>query len=173
LAGMMTVFGSIGAALLSAQGLLATMFRITMIGLVVRLVLLAALIPAWGVLGAAIAVSVATTTEYVLYTVSIMRRFAVGPAALLLVVWRAAFATGAMALGLYLAGFGWHAYEAAQGPAAVVLLCGCGAGAAIYAASLGALWLVAGRPAGPEVDLASLIGGLIGPRLVAFRRKFS
>jgi lipopolysaccharide exporter len=158
---------------LSAQGLLAAMFRITMIGLVVRLVLLGVLIPAWGVLGAAIAVSIATTTEYVLYIASIMRRFAVGPAALLLAVWRAAIATVAMAFGLYLSGFGWHAYAAAQGPAALVLLRDCGAGAAIYATSLGGLWLAAGRPDGPEVDLASLMGGLIGPRLVAFRRKFS
>ncbi len=41
-----------------------------------------------------------------------------------------------------------------------LLLATAGAGAAIYVAVLALAWVVAGRPEGPERDLAALAGGV-------------
>jgi O-antigen/teichoic acid export membrane protein len=149
LAGTLTVFGQLSLHLMSAHALLGRLVGITLTAALMRVALLAALIPPFGLTGAALAAAVAIALEQALTVGAALRRFRVGPAAFLAVVWRPAVASAGMAAVVWLA-------PASRGPVAALIGDGA-AGALVYAGLLLALWQAAGRPAGAEADSLRLL----------------
>jgi O-antigen/teichoic acid export membrane protein len=154
-AGGLAVFGTIGSVLLRVHGKMRLVLGIILAGAVLRVALLLALIPRFGLLGAGIAVACGLVFDHLLYLAMTLRGFAIALPALLGRLWRSVLATAAMAAVLLLSGLG------GSGPGPVVgtalqLVAGVAVGVATYAAVLAALWLAAGRPAGAEADLLRL-----------------
>ena len=146
-AGVVAVFGNIAMVLLGTHGALRPIFQATVLGLLGRFGLLLALLPRFGLTGGAAALAIAMVAEQVLLTGFALRRFPLAARDVLGLVWRPLLAAGAMAA---LLAASLHVV-ASQSPAD--LLPAMLAGACAYVAVLGAAWLLAGRPAGPERDL--------------------
>jgi O-antigen/teichoic acid export membrane protein len=146
------VFGHLSLHLLSAHALLGRLVGITLCGAVVRVALLAALIPHFGLTGAAVGAAVAVVMEQALTVATALRRFHVDAATLIGRVWRPVLAASAMAALLGASGLGW---SDDNGPA--VLLEAVAAGAGAYGAVLLGTWLAAGRPTGGETDVLALL----------------
>ena len=149
------VFGMVGQTLFMAQGQMRTNASIVLASLVVRVLLLVALIPQWGLAGAALAAACGIATEQVFAAAFAMRSLRVSfKSDLVPQVWRCLLATAAMAAALWATGLGW---QPVLGPAAMVAGETVIVGAAAYLLTLALLWLLAGRPAGPEADLSALL----------------
>jgi len=146
LAGTAMVFGQMSLNLMSAHALLGRLVAITLTGAVLRVVLLAVLIPWFGLTGAAWAAAAAITVEQAMTVGLVLRRFKVRVAAFARQVWRPAVACAAMAAALYGLGLGW-----APG-GAVALATGVVVGAGVYGLVLLSVWVAAGRPDGAEAD---------------------
>jgi O-antigen/teichoic acid export membrane protein len=146
------VFGHLSLHLLSAHALLGRLVGITLVGAGVRVGLLALLIPGFGLSGAAVGVAVAVVLEQALMVGTALRRFGVGAGAMIRRVWRPVVAAAAMAAVLAASGLGW-----ADNPAVIPLVEAVAAGAVSYAAVLLGCWTMAGRPAGAETDLLSVL----------------
>ena len=146
------VFGHLSLHLLSAHALLGRLVGITLAGGGVRVVLLALLIPRFGLTGAAVGAALAVVVEQALTLATAMRRVGVGAAALVGRVWRSVLATAAMAAVLAASGWGWSDEAGSLGLVEAV-----SAGAAIYGAVLLGLWTLAGRPDGAETDVLRLL----------------
>ncbi len=147
----LTVFGMVGQTLFLAQGHMRISLAITVGATTLRLVLLAWLIPPLGLFGAALAAGAGIAVEQTMSAVWAMRRLELPLRRLAPLMWRCVVATGAMAAALAVTGLGWRDIGVlAMGGAILV-------GAAVYALVLMALWLAAGRPAGPEADMLGLV----------------
>ena len=147
----LTVFGMVGQTLFLAQGHMRISLAITVGATLLRLVLLAVLIPPLGLIGAALAAGAGIFVEQTLAAVWAMRRLHLAPWALLPLIWRCFLATASMGAMLWLAGLGWQNVGVPAMAIAVPL------GAAVYGAVLASLWLICGRPVGPEADLFALL----------------
>jgi O-antigen/teichoic acid export membrane protein len=152
LGGTMMVFGQVSLHLMSAHALLGRLVGITLTGAVLRVALLAALIPLWGLTGAALAAAGAILVEQALTVGMALRRFRVGIGAFLGVVWRPAVASAGMAVVLWGLGVGWT-----SGGGVAALVYGVLAGAAAYGGVLLVVWIAAGRPRGAEADVLSVL----------------
>ncbi|GAC1342074.1 MAG: lipopolysaccharide biosynthesis protein [Acetobacteraceae bacterium] len=154
LAFCLTVFGMVGQTLFLAHGNMRTSASITLAAVLLRVALLAALIPAFGLPGAAMAAAIGIVAEQLFSAAFAMRnlRLAVWTD-LVPQVWRCVLATVAMAAVLWCTGLGW---QSSSLPPAIGLLGAAALGTVVYAAALGLLWLAAGRPAGPEADVLAL-----------------
>jgi lipopolysaccharide exporter len=146
------VFGHLSLHLLSAHALLGRLVGITLTGAVIRVALLALLIPDYGLTGAAVGAAVAVVLEQGLMVATALRRFHVSATSLIGRVWRPALAAAAMAAVLAASGLGWS-----DGDSVPAMLQAVAAGAATYAIVLLASWLMAGRPAGGETDVLALL----------------
>jgi lipopolysaccharide exporter len=146
------VFGHLSLHLLSAHALLGRLVGITVTGAGARVALLALLIPAFGLAGAAWAAAVAVVLEQALTVATALRRFQVGASALTRCTWRPVLAAAAMAMVLYGSGLGWT-----DDPDPVPLIEAAIAGSLAYTTTLLGLWVLAGRPTGPETDVLSLM----------------
>lgn len=142
------VFGHLSLHLLSAHAMLGRLVGITLAGAAVRVILLLALIPGFGLSGAAIAASLAILLEQGLTVGTAMREFHVHAKALFRCVWRPVLATAAMTAGLWLLGYGWSSDARISQLIVAVAL-----GAVIYTVALLTAWHATGRPAGAETDL--------------------
>jgi len=146
IAGSLAAFGTIGSVLLRVHGKMRLVLGIILAGAVLRVALLLALIPRFGLLGAGIAVACGLVFDHLLYLAMTLRGFAIALPALLGRLWRSVLATAAMAAALLLSGLGG---QDAANPA-LALLAGVAIGAAVYIATLLALWTLAGCPEGAE-----------------------
>jgi lipopolysaccharide exporter len=146
------VFGHLSLHLLSAHALLGRLVGITVTGAAVRVALLLLLIPRFGLTGAAIAAAIAVLLEQLLTVATALRRFHVDAGILLSQVWRPVLAATVMAAVLAGTGLGWS-----DGSSIPTLIETVTSGAAIYTAVLLASWLFAGRPAGAETDILTLL----------------
>lgn len=149
------VFGHLSLLLLSAHALLGRLVGITLAGALVRIALLAVLIPPLGLAGAALAAAAAVLLEQALTVATALRRFRVRNGALVATLWRPILAAAAMAGTLWAAGPGWS-----DDTSASVLVEAVAAGAATYATVLLGSWLLVGRPAGAEADVLRLLRAL-------------
>ena len=153
IAGALAAFGTIGSVLLRVHGKMRLVLGIILAGAALRVALLLALIPRFGLPGAGVAVALGMVFDHLLYLVVTLRGFAIPLPALLGRLWRGVLATAAMAAVLLASGFGG---PGAANPA-LALLGGVTIGVAVYVAVLLALWALAGRPEGAERDaLAAL-----------------
>ena len=146
------VFGHLSLHLLSAHALLGRLVGITLIGAAVRVALLAALIPAFGLTGAATAAAGGVLLDQALRVASTLRQFGIRPFRLIEQVWRPVCAAAAMAGVLVWTGLGWND---TTGP--LVLIEAIALGGAVYAGVLAGLWLASGSPAGAERGLLDVI----------------
>ena len=149
--------GNVSSALLSARTALHLITAITAGAAVLRIVLLVSLTFWLGLPGAALAVAIAVVVEHTALVTCALRMLAVRTGLLVRAVARPVLATSAMALTLWAAGLGWTAPPADGGAALRMLLLGVPLGATVFFVALAAQWLVAGRPAGAEVDLMGLL----------------
>jgi lipopolysaccharide exporter len=148
----MMVFGHLSLLLLSAHGLLGRLVGITLAGAAVRVVLLALLIPKFGLTGAAIGAAIAVMVEQALTVATALRRFRIDPRKVIGCTWRPVLATGAMAALLAGSGAGWS-----DDPGLPTLIEAVSGGSAAYIAVLVASWGLAGQPDGAETDVMRLL----------------
>jgi lipopolysaccharide exporter len=147
------VFGHLSLHLLSAHALLGRLVGITLTAAAVRVALLAALIPTYGLTGAATAAAIAVVLEQALTVATALRRFHVGAGAILHRIWRPVLAAMAMAAVLAGTGLGWS-----DDPGVIPMLEAIATGVATYTIVLLLSWLAAGRPEGAEADVLTLLG---------------
>lgn len=148
----LTVFGMVGQTLFIAHGHMRASLAITVGATALRLVLLALLIPQLGLFGAALAAGAGIFVEQTLAAMWAMRRLGLSPGRDLLPrAWRCTVATVAMAAALAASGLGWQPIGLGGMAAAIAL------GATAYGLALLLLWLVCGRPDGPETDLIATL----------------
>jgi lipopolysaccharide exporter len=159
LAGTAMVFGQLSVHLLSAHALLGRLVGVTLTGALLRVALLAALIPPFGLIGAAFAAGIAIAAEQVLTVAMALRRFGVTGSALARQVWRPALAAAAMAATLDAA---HHVLASRLSFQAAVLMAEITIGATVYGVTAMACWHAADRPDGAEVDGLRLIQGWLG-----------
>jgi len=153
----LSVAGNISAALLNARAALGTIFAITLTSAVLRILLLLALVPAFGVVGAAYAIGMVVVLDNLALVGCVLRMLRVGAGRLLAALARPALASAAMAGLLWGLGLGWVAPPASAGAAWPLLLAAIPLGAASFAAALLLLWQAAGRPEGAESDMLDLL----------------
>ena len=148
----LTVFGMVGQTLFLAQGHMRVSLAITVGATLLRLLLLWILIPPLGLYGAALAAGAGIAVEQSLSAVWAMRRLGLSPVCGLgPLMWRCVIATAAMAGVLWWSGLGW------QGIGVLGMIGAIAVGAVSYGLVLLGLWLVCGRPVGPEADLLALL----------------
>lgn len=162
-AGIVAVFGYIGMILLSAHGRLKLVFRAGVTGLCIRLGLLIAIAPRFGLSGIAAASALGMAVEQGVLTWTALRDGGLRSGDLMNHIWRPALAGAAMAGVLLKSGLLME--RGAAEPAAIGpdLLLPALVGAGIYVAALIALWGLCGRPAGAEQDLMALIARAAQP----------
>lgn len=146
------VFGHLSLHLLSAHALLGRLVGITLAGAAVRVVLLLALIPHFGLAGAATGAAVAVVLEQVLTIATALCRFHVGIGRVMRPVWRPVLAVSVMAAALAGSGVGWSDDSGVAALAEAVA-----GGGAVYVLTLLASWVLAGRPVGAETDVLTLL----------------
>ena len=145
------------SVLLSAHGMLHTQFRISAIGLFVRVVVMLALIGPLGLIGALISATACAMVEEVLYLVVTFHVFKLRTIDLLRTTWRSFLAATVMALVVYAEGIGWAPASHETVPLLVDQGIAVSSGAATYCGVVLAIWWVCGRPDGAETMLLSII----------------
>lgn len=168
--GTAMALGFVSSTLYSAHALLRPMFRIVLFAIAIRLVLLVLLVQRFGLIGCAVAASIAVLLENTSYVIGTLRRFKLRAADLLRSTWRCLLATAAMAATLILAGLGWHPASGSGPELAQTLVAAVATGVLSYSVVLLGLWLATGRPPGPESDLASIALRLFGRLAARLRR---
>jgi lipopolysaccharide exporter len=156
LAGIMSVFGQISLHLMSAHNLLGRLTAVALAGAVLRIALLLALIPRFGVPGAAWAAAVAICLEQGATTVMALSRLKVGAYALLIHIVRPALAVAAMGVGVLVVSL-WLSDQ----DFALSLMVKIATGVVVYTLMLLIAWLMAGRPDGPETDTLRAIQRIV------------
>jgi O-antigen/teichoic acid export membrane protein len=154
--GILTSFGNVSMAMLSAHTRLAALLGITLSAAALRAGLLLVLVPAHGITGAALAVGITVVGEHVVLLMRALSLMELRLPALLARLWRPLVAVVVMALFMWQAGLGWVAPPGNAADAARLLLSGVAFGAAGYILVLSALWVASGRKPGAETDLFGL-----------------
>jgi O-antigen/teichoic acid export membrane protein len=156
--GCVIVFSNVSNTLFRVAGLMRQTFQVSLWSMAARVLLLLALLPALGLPGAAVAVTLATAAEQALYVGMTLRRFGLTLADLAARGWRIVLAAAGMTAVLALSGLGWQEAAATTltgrlAELAVPVL----AGALTYVAVLLAAWVACGRPAGAEADMLAML----------------
>jgi lipopolysaccharide exporter len=142
-------------------------FSVILFGAVARTGLVAALVPEFGLMGAAVGVALSLVLEPLAYLVLKSRVLPFSARALAGVVIRPSLAAAGMAAVVSRLDLAKAATsETVAGlilPLAVAVL----VGAVSYAGVMLGLWLIAGKPAGAEADLLAALGKLRRTRQVA------
>jgi O-antigen/teichoic acid export membrane protein len=146
------VLGHLSQHLLSAHALLGRLTGITLAAAVARIVLLATMIPLFGLAGAASAAALAVILEQTAIIVLALRRLCIHPVRLFSHLWRPILATLIMTGGLTVTHQGWSNQTGV--PALGIT---ASTGALFYLTSLLLAWLAAGRPGGAEADAVTLL----------------
>jgi lipopolysaccharide exporter len=156
-AGVFTVIGRISLTLFSAFAYLRSLFWIAVVMSAVQCALLVPFVWYDGIIGAAIAVALATLVEQAIYAVIAFHRFAIRPFGLIRLCWRCLSASAVMIAYLLIADLGWTDGAEKLDSSAHQLLLTAGTGAIVYTIVLLGLWLASGRPAGPETDMLAIV----------------
>ncbi|MCO6415242.1 oligosaccharide flippase family protein [Siccirubricoccus sp. KC 17139] len=158
LVGVTQLFSNIGQALLSSQARMRQLCGIFVVGVAVRLGLMALLIPAFGLVGAAVAACAGFLLDSALMLRASARMLRIPVATILGGCWRPSVAALLMAAALWAAGY-WDLTMPGGTMAALSWLLGAiGLGVAVFATAMALLWYGAGRPEGAEADLLRLLG---------------
>lgn len=158
-AGALAVLTRISTALFNAFAYLGPLFWISVFMSLVQLVVLVPLVWYAGIVGAAIALAFAALIEQAVLSTLAFRRLAIGVGHLLSRIWRCLAASAAMTVLLALSGLGWASSADTISGNLRQLFVTSLSGAAAYLIILLGLWLISGRPNGPEVDVLSVVRG--------------
>ena len=171
LIGMLKVIGMISGTLCTTYGLLAVQFRIALLSTIIRFTLLVLLVSRFGVVGGAVAAMGSFVVEETYYLVVTFRHFELRMMDLLRATWRPILATACMVGVLLLEGGAWAPavgdLPLVLGGLALTVL----SGAAAYAVSLTAIWVMAGRPEGAETYVLGMASRTIRHLMAARRRR--
>jgi lipopolysaccharide exporter len=157
--GALAVLTRISTTLFNAFAYLGSLFWTAVFISVVQVVLLVPLVWYAGIVGAAIALAFAALIEQMILSFLAFRRLALWPRDLLSRIWRCLTASAAMAALLVWSGLGWSVSAPTIGANLGHMFAASFAGAAVYLATLLGLWLISGRPNGPEMDILSIVRG--------------
>jgi O-antigen/teichoic acid export membrane protein len=152
-----SVFGLIAWTILFSHARLAACFRITLATAGVRVVLLALLLPHFGLLGAAFATAASILVDVGLQMYYVVRYFEVSLRKLARRTWRCVAASAVMGFVVWAIGLGWAPLPGSAMATGLQLLQAIAAGVSVYAATLLLLWLASGRPAGAEADMLAVL----------------
>ena len=152
-----TLFGNVSAALLHARAMLRSILALTVGAAVLRMVLLGALIPPFGLAGAGLAIGIALVVEHAVLVTIALRLLRLSAIRFIASVMRPAMATAIMAAALWLPGLAWGPLSGSAGEAARMLAVAVPLGMLVYTGALAALWYLGGRPAGAEADMLNLL----------------
>lgn len=155
-AGTMMLFGSVSSTLFAAHAWMRPMAKISGATTIACVLLLLALVPRFGVLGAAVAIAITDAFNQAIYLMATLRRLSLRVAELFARVWRGLIATAVMGLALVWLGLGWTRVPGGELVLAGHLLCAVAVGAGVYFAVLLGAWLASGRPDGAEADVLAL-----------------
>ncbi len=169
-AGTMMLFGSVSATLFAAHAWLRPMAKISGATSIACVLLLVALVPYFGLLGAAVAIAITDAFNQAIYLVATLRRLGLRLSELFSRVWRSLLATAAMALALVRLGLGWTEFPGGELALASHLFCAVVLGAGVYFTVLLGAWMAAGRPAGAETDALALTARMLTNFLPRWRR---
>jgi len=161
-AGTMSVFGWISGTVFSAHAWMRPMAKINVATTLACLVLLLALVPRFGVLGAAAAIAITDAFNQAIYLVATMRRLDLRLSELFSRVWRSLLATAVMAVALVAFKLGLTAYPGGELALATRLSAEVALGAGVYCVVIAGAWLASGRTDGAETDLFSVVARFIG-----------
>jgi lipopolysaccharide exporter len=159
IAGTLKVIAYITGTLFTASGLLTSSFRIVVVSTIVRVTLLVAFVPRFGLLGGAVAILASVVVEELLFLAMSARKLGFPILELLRRMWRGLAATAAMAAALWLTGLGWSVSSAFPDNPGRQLLVAVPFGMTVYVVSLGVVWLLAGRPEGAEIQMMRMVAG--------------
>lgn len=163
IASTLALFGMISSSLFAVHMWLKEAAMINATSTVVCVALLFVLVPRFGALGAAIAVAAANGVNQVHSLVVTLHHLELRASAVFSRVWRSLFATAVMTIALASLGLAWTMPGSVTHVGVAVQLFGTMLlGAVIYFATLIALWVGSGRPAGAEVDFFELVSRLLG-----------
>ncbi len=171
-AGTVNVAASISSTLFTAAGRLSSNFRIIVVTAAVRVVLLLALVPRFGLVGGAAAILAAIVLEEVLFLAAAARDLGFPLLELPRRLWRSVAATAVMAAVLLLTDLGWPVLPVLPGNPAGRLLVAVPLGVIVYVAALAAAWLVAGRPEGAETYVLRILRRVAGGLTARLRRRW-
>ncbi|MDD2877375.1 MAG: oligosaccharide flippase family protein [Acidiphilium sp.] len=148
-----TIFGSIAGTLFAVQAWLKTSLKLDIGLTVLRVGLLIGLVPRYGLIGAAIAVSIIDVVTQIVYFMVMTRRLQVSVVAIFARVWRTLIGAGVMTVVLLVAHLGWGPWAGRDAILAAHLVGAVALGAASFGVTVLLLWLASGRPDGAEADL--------------------
>jgi lipopolysaccharide exporter len=148
-----TIFGSIANTLFAVQAWLKASLKLDSGLTVLRVALLLGLVPRYGLIGAAVAVSIVDVVTQVVYFMVMTRRLRVGVPAILARTWRTIIGAGVMTVVLLAAHLGWGTWAGRNPVLALHMVGAIALGVASYAITVLILWLASGRPDGAEADL--------------------
>ncbi|HEY2621242.1 MAG TPA: oligosaccharide flippase family protein [Acetobacteraceae bacterium] len=168
--GALAVLSRISTTLFNAFAYLGSLFWTAVFISVAQIALLVPFVSYQGIVGAAIALAIAALIEQSILSVLVFRRLAMRPWNLLSRVWRCLVTSAVMAVLLALSGLGWSANATTISANVWQLFVASLFGAAVYMIALLGLWVVSGRPNGPEVDLLSIVRGGSTGLYGSFRR---
>ena len=153
--GIMRSVSALAASAFLSSGEVRAFAGLSMLHLVLRAIFLGVGYSMGGATGLAWGVVVAASLQ-MLVSLYVQRRLQfVDLLVLVGGVWRTG--TAALVMYLCLTQFGWATWFAASGSVIVELLAQVLVGATIYAAVLGGLWFLSGRPNGPEKAVLSYV----------------
>ena len=158
-AGTMTVFGQLCLHLLTVHGFLAGLVGIVLGGMALRVALLLAVIPSFGVAGAAWAAAAAICVEQSLTMAMAFRRFGISLARFSSQLWRPVLGAFAMVAVLWFADLGWM--PARDEALVLPLVLAVSIGAVVYCGTVLLAWLASGRPDGAEADVLAVLRHLV------------
>lgn len=159
----------IGSTAMLVSGHVRNNFAIGALYAVIGIVVCAVSALIWGLSGVAVSRAALVAVEGIAYAAVTGRCVGIAGREWIECLWRPALATTAMALALWLAGFGWTA-PVGHADLAEVLSCidTILLGAAVYTVALLACWAAAGYPEGAETFLIGMIPLGIGARARKF-----
>lgn len=154
--GTFTAITRISTVLLSACNILSPVFWNVVTISAVQFALLIAFARQWGIVGAACAAALALMLEQIGLAIRAFRRFGMRPGDLMPRIWRGLTASAAMGALLALSNLGWRIAGGSFAMELKQLLLTITVGMAGYIGVLLGLWLLNGKPDGPEADLLKL-----------------
>ena len=154
---------SVSQAMLGARTMLRTILGVFVLTMVVRVTLLLALTPEFGLTGAALAVAASGLLDNAVQVAIAQRRLGLSAGTLPREIARPVLAAAAMAGMLWALGLGWTGGADDAGQALWRLLQAVPLGAACHVAVSAALWWAMGRPArSAEADLVAAVRRTLG-----------
>ncbi|MEJ2629715.1 MAG: lipopolysaccharide biosynthesis protein [Acidihalobacter sp.] len=166
-----SIFGQMSRQAFAVHGWMKALLKVTLVFGLSQIAILIVMILMFGMPGIALALIVGSIANGLVYFVVTMSRLQISWRVLLSRVWRSFVAAMLMTAALNAAGFGWFdLHTTSNGWPLAWQLCEIIAlGTVTYSSSLLVLWLLAGRPDGPERELLNCVRSYIFGRLARQR----